>query len=256
MKNPYDVKKAEEAIKMREYLRDRFRGWANKRVDEYDKYKKQEQPMIDAIGNLGERLESKLDKAIENQSKELVPFRKYPLINTSEDLEVNRTLNDSEVDNVLRDFAEETQKREMKYIANQMARDYQQDEESQELGATPKRKPTFIGLRLLKYLNNCNDKTFGLKSQGAEKYIGDEPVEFSTLTIGGRQIDQLSVLGKTYEATDGLMNLLTQRILLWMILTQNLKKMICRIMLKFYLEQMQYFVKVNREQVKEQNTNQ
>lgn len=65
--NPYDAKKAEKAIKMRVYLRDRFRGWANQRVDDYDKYKKQKEPMIDAIGN-GERLERKLDKAIENQN--------------------------------------------------------------------------------------------------------------------------------------------------------------------------------------------
>lgn len=44
-------------------------------------------------------------------------------------MEVKRTLNESEVDDVLRDIAEEFQTREMKYITNQMSCHYQQNGE-------------------------------------------------------------------------------------------------------------------------------
>lgn len=83
-----------------------------------------------------------------------------------------------------------------------------------------------------------------------KKYIGDEPVEVSRLTICGRLYDQLRVQGKTYWWFNE--SYYSERYYSG----RNLMKMISRIVLKFYLEQTQFISRGSRNQVKEQNTNQ
>ncbi|KAJ9582797.1 hypothetical protein L9F63_022856, partial [Diploptera punctata] len=67
------VKKANEMIRLRDKLIEEFKGVKRANVDTYNKYKKQEQSMIDAINNLG----TKLEKVVEHEhehSTSLVPL--------------------------------------------------------------------------------------------------------------------------------------------------------------------------------------
>ena len=53
---PISVKEADEMIRLRDQLIEEFKGVKRAKIGTYNKYKKQEQPMIDAINNLGTKL--------------------------------------------------------------------------------------------------------------------------------------------------------------------------------------------------------
>ena len=73
------VKEADEMIRIRDQIIKEFKGVKKSKQGLYNKYKKEEQPVIDAINNLGDKLE----KVIEHEHEmALVPIAQTTTIST------------------------------------------------------------------------------------------------------------------------------------------------------------------------------
>ena len=144
-------------IQLRDSLVKRFKGAKRTEHHDYESNKTQEQPVIDAIENLG----TKLEKLVETSNPQLPVFNSLSLTNT-----------------------QEAQPKSLTDVLN------------------PNEYKTLIGAKLLHYLNNCNDKIFGMRPYGSRRYIGNSEVKFDH--------DDLIIEGKRYTGTDGLLKLMTR----------------------------------------------
>ena len=190
-------------LQRRRLLIEKFKAFRRLNENEYDRNKKQEQPMIDAIQELGHKIEQ-VTSENKNLIKELVPVAVH-------NLDYPRTPTETSFEKKL--FARQDSDDDERYNAN----DERSNAGAERYNASDERynasvqgvlpltnyRTTIIGEKITQYLNNCDDHVFGLRPEGAKRFIGDSEVDFKD--------EALIIKGTIYGATDGLMKLLTRK---------------------------------------------
>lgn len=180
------IKQANKKLRKLQELKEGFRAWNTKPITEYEIYKKEDQPVIDAIVQVKDELGGIKDDVIkaigENKELEnrLMPYKhEYnKLLPSTPENEFLTGASDD--DDLFYDL--EKVRTIRKGLENKIEKEKKKLSERQLFPVEDDSNVVNLSSKLTDYINNANDYIFGLRPVGTDRYIGDSKIKFDNDT--------------------------------------------------------------------------